>query len=610
MKKSMVVSAVLFFIFLTAPAAWSAGAEVLVQVMSIQNAAAADKEASRLFDLGVPAFSRAEQVAERGLWNRVYLGPFETEADAKAAASTLQKQGAIKEFVIKKQASAAAVESAAQQAASGTVAAASLLPAAANPAPGILPSSPTQLPLAQTPTYGEPVSPQQAQELGLSTKSDRIPTYGEAALADQEAKNNSGLPAGLKVGDDMPGLAIGQEAPAAAPSPGAKASVCTPLAPAAGEGDLVEPFLVAQSAYTSAYDSSIFSRPGKVAGFTALVDLSSSMRRLIPCQQRVKEEAVSALLRKINNRIPTHPYNATLRVFGYKQAWTKNDFTTTYYGPESYNREAYREALSRLSAADSVSPFAEALNAADEELQIMGSPKAVLMFSDFEVSGGSGNPVQKAYNAQRRYGSDIKIYTFYASRQSSAAKLAQDIAEAGGGQAYDICQMLDDEAAFEDMMMEVFGPGDAVPCPDVDLDGVCDIDDVCPRTPRDAPVDARGCWVAAYSQFFDFDKTEVKSAFRPRLEHAATLLHNNSQITKVIIAGHTDNIGHPDYNMELGRRRAQAVYDLLVQYGVAPERLEIVSYGQQRPIASNDTEEGRAQNRRVEFHIGEISSPL
>ena len=682
-----------FFLFLLTSSVTilAAEADIVVQVMSVQDENAAAAEAVRLFDLGVPAFSRAEEVAEKGVWNRVYVGPFETEADAKAVADTLKSQGSIEDFLIKKQASMAEITAAAQAAAAaiqpalegaagldGDVSVVGVQPAI----PNVQAGGTVHLPVAQTPTYGEPVSPEQAREMGLSANGnvDQMPTYGEAGQATYgQAGANGGLapygqagtaplvaapqpalPEGLKAGDDMPGLVMPPQAGIAAPPvtvtvpaapavvaneaevpPAADAAVTatynaaendtvaaadseapvyTPLPDNATQSFINDPY--AESGATEA-DRISAGSPGadnarsknlapsagdydsRISGFTMLVDLSSSMRRLVPCQQRVKEEAVASLLRKMNHYIPDYPYNATLRVFGYKQAWTKRDFTTTYYGPSTYNRDELESAIARLVAADSISPFAEAINAADGELQVMGSPKAILMFSDFESAPGSGNPVQKASNARRRYGTDLKVYTFYVSRQSEAARLAKNIAQAGNGNAFDICRMLDDDIAFENMMLEVFGAGKAVPCADADGDGVCDADDLCPDTPRGAPVDERGCWVAAYSQFFDFNKAEVKSGFLPRLKHAAEVINNNPDIPVVTIAGHTDNIGSAAYNMELGQRRAKAVYDLMVKYGVSPSRMKVVSFGLQHPIADNGTEEGRAKNRRVEFHIGD-----
>jgi outer membrane protein OmpA-like peptidoglycan-associated protein len=72
---------------------------------------------------------------------------------------------------------------------------------------------------------------------------------------------------------------------------------------------------------------------------------------------------------------------------------------------------------------------------------------------------------------------------------------------------------------------------------------------------------------------------------------------------RVEVAGHTDSIGSDAYNQKLSERRAQAVVDYLVSKGVDPKRLKAVGYGKSKPIASNATEAGRAENRRVELQV-------
>ncbi len=69
------------------------------------------------------------------------------------------------------------------------------------------------------------------------------------------------------------------------------------------------------------------------------------------------------------------------------------------------------------------------------------------------------------------------------------------------------------------------------------------------------------------------------------------------------IQGHTDNIGTIEYNQRLSERRAKAVYDALVERGVDPKRLRWRGFGMSQPVAPNDTEEGRALNRRTQFVI-------
>ncbi|MFN7014845.1 MAG: OmpA family protein, partial [Bacteroidia bacterium] len=76
----------------------------------------------------------------------------------------------------------------------------------------------------------------------------------------------------------------------------------------------------------------------------------------------------------------------------------------------------------------------------------------------------------------------------------------------------------------------------------------------------------------------------------------------NSTI-KIEISGHTDNVSSDEFNLRLSENRAKAVVEFLVQNGIAKERLTYKGYGKSQPIATNDTEEGRQENRRVEFKI-------
>lgn len=138
-------------------------------------------------------------------------------------------------------------------------------------------------------------------------------------------------------------------------------------------------------------------------------------------------------------------------------------------------------------------------------------------------------------------------------------------------------------------------------CIDSDGDMVCDEIDVCVGTPLGVEVDARGCWVLEQTYLFDFDKFEVKSEFYPLLDRIAKVLADNPKVT-LKVEGHTDSVGTAAYNMGLSERRAGAIKGALVQRNnVAADRVDAVGYGEEKPIATNETEEGRAMNRRVEL---------
>jgi OOP family OmpA-OmpF porin len=139
-------------------------------------------------------------------------------------------------------------------------------------------------------------------------------------------------------------------------------------------------------------------------------------------------------------------------------------------------------------------------------------------------------------------------------------------------------------------------------CPmDSDGDGVIDTLDRCPQTPKGASVNEYGCWVCKDVNF-DFDKWNIKPEYYPNLDMQVDLLKRNPDMT-VEIQGHTDNIGPKEYNQGLSERRANAVMNYLVKKGIAKERLSAKGYGFSAPLASNETKEGRAKNRRVQFSV-------
>lgn len=102
---------------------------------------------------------------------------------------------------------------------------------------------------------------------------------------------------------------------------------------------------------------------------------------------------------------------------------------------------------------------------------------------------------------------------------------------------------------------------------------------------------------------FDNNSANIKMKYLNDIENVVALM-NEYLKTKASIEGHSDNIGDDEYNQQLSQLRAEAVrYLLIFNYGISPSRLEAIGYGESRPIASNDTEEGRILNRRVEAVI-------
>lgn len=101
---------------------------------------------------------------------------------------------------------------------------------------------------------------------------------------------------------------------------------------------------------------------------------------------------------------------------------------------------------------------------------------------------------------------------------------------------------------------------------------------------------------------FDYDSSEIRAVDRPVLDEAVRQLNEQSQIA-LAIEGHTDSRGTDEYNQALSIRRAEAVFRYLVNKGLAPERMRPEGFGESRPVADNESDTGRAQNRRVELRV-------
>ncbi len=145
---------------------------------------------------------------------------------------------------------------------------------------------------------------------------------------------------------------------------------------------------------------------------------------------------------------------------------------------------------------------------------------------------------------------------------------------------------------------------DEVGCPlDSDKDGVYDYLDKCPDTPIELKVDKDGCPMKVtinLNVLFDFDKANVKPKYHNEIKRVADYM-NAYPWEKATLEGHTCSLGTDAYNQKLSQRRVDNIKAYLVdKFGISADRLTAVGYGESKPIATNDTEEGRQLNRRVQ----------
>jgi len=165
--------------------------------------------------------------------------------------------------------------------------------------------------------------------------------------------------------------------------------------------------------------------------------------------------------------------------------------------------------------------------------------------------------------------------------------------------------------------------------PDGDADGIPDFADICPDTPDGMAVSQDGCplkikvarvvngevrknkannnnAIPNHSAgnleniLFDFNRSELRPQYYSDLDELAAMLRKNSDVT-IEIAGHTDNVGTPEYNQTLSEKRAETVKNYFVQKGIEKDRLFPRGFGFTMNAASNENQAGRALNRRVEI---------
>jgi outer membrane protein OmpA-like peptidoglycan-associated protein len=179
----------------------------------------------------------------------------------------------------------------------------------------------------------------------------------------------------------------------------------------------------------------------------------------------------------------------------------------------------------------------------------------------------------------------------------------------------------DDRCPIEPEDFDGYEDGDGCPDPDNDRDGIPDVVDECDNDPEDLDrfEDDDGCpepgplpvvvtrtesrLLLSQRIYFEYDSDVIRNVSFDILNEVAATLRRNPDITLLRVEGHTDSQGVPQYNLDLSYRRARAVVEYLVQHGVERSRLDFRGYGSQRLAVPDDTPDGQALNRRVEFVI-------
>ena len=327
----------------------------------------------------------------------------------------------------------------------------------------------------------------------------------------------------------------------------------------------------------------------KVNDVTLILDASGSM------QAPNKFRYAKPLMRSFVGGMPGGPYESGFISYGGRgDEWTVLRL-------EPFDRNTLSGSLESSHLIGGLTPLARAIDRAGGDIEPRSGTSAVVVFSD-----GQAEPVRvlaacKAIIAAKN--GDVCFHTVHFGDNADGAALLRDVsALTSCGSARD-ADAIASAAGMEAFIREVFfgakPAATTAPILDSDGDGVLDPDDACPGTPKGARVDARGCWVLG-GVLFDVDKSVIKPEYQGLLDEVATVLKNNAGVS-IRIDGHTDSTASDAYNQGLSERRANSVRDALVSRGVDTGRLSTQGFGESKPIATNDTVDGRQLNRRVEL---------
>ncbi|WP_068550145.1 OmpA family protein [Thermosulfidibacter takaii] len=342
--------------------------------------------------------------------------------------------------------------------------------------------------------------------------------------------------------------------------------------------------------------------------FVLLVDESSSM--FGPGNEGTKMETAKSILEKMNQLIPSADYQCALLGFSYDKEREESYSTKFYYPMGKYDKSKLGEVIQELEATRCWTTVGYGLEKAGELLKGVNGKLAIIVVSDGEDNSDyPRTPAEVAKNLKDTYGDRLCIYAIQVGESEEGRKVLDSVVNIVGCGKVVSAFELSDEDSMKEFVKEVFGYEEVVPpvvekpAPpeDSDGDGVIDSLDKCPDTPKGAKVNAMGCWKPGVV-YFDTDSAEIKPEFVPVLEEILNVMKLNPEL-KLGILGYTDSVGSEEYNYKLSLRRAEAVKQWFVEHGICGCRVNTKGFGEKYPAAPNDTEEGRARNRRVEFVI-------
>lgn len=330
-----------------------------------------------------------------------------------------------------------------------------------------------------------------------------------------------------------------------------------------------------------------------IDNFVVLFDRSDSMNAFYQpagmSRLAFEKKTVSEMVDTIP---PDIKLNGALRFFGAEKVGG-DETTWLVLGRTSFNKAEFQAALEKnVKRGLGRTPIGRALAGAGGDLKGAVGKSAIILFSDFEEVEGIDDirpksVMENVAKLKADYGDNLCIYPVQIGKDPVGKKLAEQIVADAGCGFVENADNLTTPAAMAAYVQKVFfcAPTSAAPAekpaamvPPPMVPGVDKLDAI----------------------YFDFDKYDLRPESRATLKKNADWLTRNPD-RKVVIEGNCDERGTNEYNMALGQRRAEAAAKYLNTLGVSAGRILTISYGEDRPVCKESTEECWARNRRDDF---------
>lgn len=312
----------------------------------------------------------------------------------------------------------------------------------------------------------------------------------------------------------------------------------------------------------------------RVDTFLVLLDTSGSMRD--DDNTDAKFRTAQNMVANFNAAVPESGFNAGLVIFG-KGAGScmGNGVAKKIYGMTEYKTDDFLSSLGSIDCVRSTTPVVEAINLGADMLADDDGEIAVIVFSDLRWKDADGVRAAIA-NMTGAHEDKLCLHTVRVGDYSSNDELIADINPEGGcGTTVDAADITDPNAMtayVADILM--------------------------------SPVEYTTHTISAMA-LFDFDKSVVKDEGKATLQKLGEHIKGKGiRVKDIDIIGHTDSVGTQIYNAGLSERRASAVAEYLISIGVNADIVSTAGMGELDPVDSNDTDKGRAKNRRVEILVG------